>query len=789
MRLEGSALAFVGRLGGRFAGFELDVARVKPHARSRVKAVLQHGRDWTRLADVCRATLECPDVPALLRAVDALTTWDAPDVRLVALEDRYFGVERRGYRYVLAHLRFRGVLWELQLSTPHVLAAKRAGERAFKTLRYIDESILLCAVEAAPRWLEALLALPGARAVAHADAALDRDGQSALHHAVAHGNVWLVRQLLELRASPWCLCSRHRIPLFLALENEQSEIRALLVERMLDLIAPPRVYGSLLQCVELSRKAFLAENDNIPRWLLAFAPGRKPRVKRPPPRDLNASETDSDATPVPAKRPPPVLPSLTIERLARADGGVRYAQMECANLEEWDDPEPAQVTCVAELRGGQFVTGDGDGRLTVFDADTAEARCWVQGHEDAVTAVGALDWGFMSCGMLKVKLWKEVMREKEPTPEPTPEPSERSQVDGEEAPPGEEASPGEKSQGEGEEASQEESSEPLSPHSSDGPEAIMIPVLVEVFVLPFDPTVLCVAPVLTTWGDEEVGETRFLTGLQKSADDVRDELRVPTPAASEIDAPPVYPPGWDRQRGRWKPGFEPPPPFYGTVLLWTVQDEEEEPDVPSERRGTAESVGSVPRGSVGSQKRASAVSSRKSRADDLARTSRHAFCGHGAGVTCCVVLPRGRKGPRQFLSAAEDGDVCLWSLPDQLPPWSEEAALVFSGHEGAVTCLLVLSADRFVSGGADRTVRVWSTSNPTAARVFSDTPAGPLRFGARLPSDARTPFVTASDDSGALVCIEEFGNLEMLVSYDVLRKTPYDLMLEPPAWNAGLRFW
>lgn len=117
--------------------------------------------------------------------------------------------------------------------------------------------------------------------------------------------------------------------------------------------------------------------------------------------------------------------------------------------------------------------------------------------------------------------------------------------------------------------------------------------------------------------------------------------------------------------------------------------------------------------------------------------------GHRGGVTCIDVPPRMYR-PDALLSGGEDGLIKLWSLKStsnsqegvshtaqntsiqarffanrQIPTMptdydASDAQGVLTGHEGRIICLKTAwHGDKLLSGGADKTVRLWDLSGAT----------------------------------------------------------------------------
>lgn len=112
-----------------------------------------------------------------------------------------------------------------------------------------------------------------------------------------------------------------------------------------------------------------------------------------------------------------------------------------------------------------------------------------------------------------------------------------------------------------------------------------------------------------------------------------------------------------------------------------------------------------------------------------------ALIGHRGGVTC-LNIPSQIYRPDQILCAGNDGLIKLWSLKhvkqaEAVPAGSKARNLFsgrdsvhknakvgiepdesFSGHGGRILCLeTVRHGDRLVSGGADRSLKLWDLGN------------------------------------------------------------------------------
>mmetsp|Transcript_29546 Transcript_29546/g.65180 ORF Transcript_29546/g.65180 Transcript_29546/m.65180 type:complete len:1087 (+) Transcript_29546:139-3399(+) len=181
----------------------LNVASVKKWGRASVKSRIRYGSDCSRLTDLNRAELVCPDVEIMYSAAEHLfNRWGGPrcrsDVRVVEWTDCYQEPMPGGYRHLQALVFIGGSMWEIQINTAAMLEAKKAaGHRLYKTTRFVKELLLFASMEGDLEVLEDLLAQPGVRAVADPNATRDKNGLAALHHAAFRGDAAIVRLLLD----------------------------------------------------------------------------------------------------------------------------------------------------------------------------------------------------------------------------------------------------------------------------------------------------------------------------------------------------------------------------------------------------------------------------------------------------------------------------------------------------------------------------------------------------------------------------------------------------------------
>ncbi|MFF0204596.1 hypothetical protein [Streptomyces sp. NPDC005017] len=92
----------------------------------------------------------------------------------------------------------------------------------------------------------------------------------------------------------------------------------------------------------------------------------------------------------------------------------------------------------------------------------------------------------------------------------------------------------------------------------------------------------------------------------------------------------------------------------------------------------------------------------------------HVLRGHMGAVTA---LATGTAAPHALVSASDDGTVRTWNVTAQ-PPMREPAPNPAPGHDGPIRDLAALTTNGqvlAVSGGADRTIRLWSPDDGAAA--------------------------------------------------------------------------
>lgn len=221
----------------------IDIAQPKGKSRAVVKARIKYADDYSRLCDLCRCTVDCPDLCSIYRCLLALCDrWGVNNQvqRVVELEDHYSEPMAGGYRHVQVLVLLGGSLWEVQLNTAAMLEAKhRCGHKLYKTTRFVKEMLLLCAMLGDVDTLKRLLDRPGVRAVANPNEVRDSNGLSALHHAAFRGDKDVLGMLLagaqvSEPADPWALdrTSHGGLPLTYALRMQHWDLAEHLAEAM-----------------------------------------------------------------------------------------------------------------------------------------------------------------------------------------------------------------------------------------------------------------------------------------------------------------------------------------------------------------------------------------------------------------------------------------------------------------------------------------------------------------------------------------------------------------------------
>lgn len=100
--------------------------------------------------------------------------------------------------------------------------------------------------------------------------------------------------------------------------------------------------------------------------------------------------------------------------------------------------------------------------------------------------------------------------------------------------------------------------------------------------------------------------------------------------------------------------------------------------------------------------------------------------GHGGPVRAVAIAADGRRA----MTGSFDQSAILW----QLETGSAQAVLRF--HEGAVNAVATLPDGRFVTGGEDGRIAIWSEADPAPARIFA-AHKGPVSALAVSPDGAR----------------------------------------------------
>eukprot|EP00397_Hematodinium_sp_SG-2012_P007815 GEMP01007865.1.p1 GENE.GEMP01007865.1~~GEMP01007865.1.p1 ORF type:complete len:978 (+),score=167.00 GEMP01007865.1:79-2934(+) len=212
--------------------------------RAELKARIKYGHDVSHLVDLNRASIMCPDmltmVKATARCVEIFgvsTELGNPDTDVVDIADSWFTGPpmSANYRQIQLLLRFRGVIWEIQINTAPMLREKHdgGGHKYYVTTRYVQESILLAAVLGLGSQLREFFAHTGVRQVADCDQITDKNGLTALHHAAYRDDTDIGGTLLNQKANPWIVDDSKRLPIYYALCFHRTNMVELLAEWML----------------------------------------------------------------------------------------------------------------------------------------------------------------------------------------------------------------------------------------------------------------------------------------------------------------------------------------------------------------------------------------------------------------------------------------------------------------------------------------------------------------------------------------------------------------------------
>ena len=174
---------------------------------------------------------------------------------------------------------------------------------------------------------------------------------------------------------------------------------------------------------------------------------------------------------------------------------------------------------------------------------------------------------------------------------------------------------------------------------------------------------------------------------------------------------------------------------YGSLRAWLLKDTYYASCVARREAG----LGSVLSPTINNRSQhGSGATSVRLKADDFEKTQEalagFAIGGHRGGVTCIDLPPRMYR-PDSLVSGGEDGLIKLWSLKSlsttdqkitQLRHSSQsdfddtDAQGVLTGHEGKIICLKTAwHGDRLLSGGADKTVRLWDLSSSVGKPITS----------------------------------------------------------------------
>jgi ankyrin repeat protein len=262
----------------------LEVAEVKKEQRARLKVQIKYAGVSSELCDLNRATLVCPDIRIMYRVSEYLFKRFGPSVclqgaRLLEWEDHYQHPMTGGYRHLQAIMSIGASLWEVQINTAPMNQVKhRVGHKLYKTTRFIQEMMLLCAMEGDAGALQEMLETPGASAIANPNFVRDKNGLSALHHSALRGDSDMLQMLLsedwvEVAANTWSMdgADHGGLPLTYALAMCHYEVAQVLVDTMA--VQAPRKKGVGRKAKERFAEAVAAMIDRYEYVKDSGAPG------------------------------------------------------------------------------------------------------------------------------------------------------------------------------------------------------------------------------------------------------------------------------------------------------------------------------------------------------------------------------------------------------------------------------------------------------------------------------------------------------------------------------------
>ncbi|HEX5411954.1 MAG TPA: hypothetical protein VFZ27_08840 [Terriglobia bacterium] len=126
----------------------------------------------------------------------------------------------------------------------------------------------------------------------------------------------------------------------------------------------------------------------------------------------------------------------------------------------------------------------------------------------------------------------------------------------------------------------------------------------------------------------------------------------------------------------------------------------------------------------------------------VVRLSEKKFVDVLAGFQSTVLSMRFSRDSTRLVTASEDGEVRIWSVPD----WKLLETL--SGHKGPVRWAEFSPDGHWVvSGGEDQTVRVWSADDGKAVQTLSESPS-PINTVCFSPDAS---YIAATTDQNVLI--------------------------------------
>jgi hypothetical protein len=275
----------------------LEMGGVKKIDRAAIKTRIKYGSDCSRLCDLNRATIVCPEINGMYAVAERLFSLWGPDQKyysatVVEFQDHYYYPMPGGYRHLQLLVLISGVVWELQLTTAPMIEAKhKAGHKLYKTTRFVKEMLLFTAMDGAYEALEKLLSFEGVREVANPNEVRDKNGLTALHHAAFRGDADTVNLLRDKTkvsesANPWCLDKTESggLALNYAMHMRHWTVAELLIEAMLEEVPGhghrPGLIEKVADACAAGVDAFAERPDLLPKLMMLWKAADTPEHER-----------------------------------------------------------------------------------------------------------------------------------------------------------------------------------------------------------------------------------------------------------------------------------------------------------------------------------------------------------------------------------------------------------------------------------------------------------------------------------------------------------------------------